>query len=236
MKSKLKMTVVAGLVALSMGLTGCASTAGGPMTGSHATDLGILGAVAGGAIGKIGCGLVNGNKGTCNSMMVLGAGAGGALGYSQGKTMDQAEAQRRQMEAERMQSLMQQNAGLRSQIQYAQMPVQTSQGMQNQQVAQALEFPVARVEMVNSRTGALNKKALNTLKSMESVALRERALMEVYVPAADANYMGAIQGTVPSAKLYQQNNYSQYVIVVKPQSFLAQQQQPQQYGQPGGYR
>lgn len=214
----MKKLIVAVAVASTVVLSGCAGMAGQTITGSSAGDYGVGGAVLGGLGGFAACKLIGGSKGTCNTTAGLGAVAGGVMGYSQGKTLDEARARQ-------LQEQIQRESGLRTQLQYAvnqqNQPVVNQQG---QRQVQALQMPVARVEMVNTRSGGLNKKAVKTLEYMSRLASQQNADMEVYVPANDEMYVGAIRGVVnpyndpAGPKLWVQRDINQYLIVLKPRN------------------
>lgn len=208
----MKKLLVAATVAASLVLTGCAGTGG--ITGSIAGDSALQTGALGGLVAGAGCAITGGKGSTCAKVAAAGALVGGAYGYAKG--LDEQRAIQ-------MQAMIRQQTGMQAQLQYAMnqqnQPVVNQQG---QRQVQALQMPVARVEMVNARSGGLNKKAVQTLNSMSKLAVKENADMEVYVPASDEMYSNAIRGVVnpyndPNGpKVFLQRDIAQYFIVLKP--------------------
>lgn len=211
--NNIKKTVAVLTVAVSMALTGCANTAGGSLTGSSAGDYGIGGGLLGAVAGKLACSAMKGSKGQCNNIALAGAAAGAYAGYQQGKTMDEARARQLQEQAMR-------ESGLQMQLKYAQqqVQVQTPQGpqIQQKQVLEGLQLPIAQVDMFKGRTNSLSEKAVRNITYLSNFAQQQNMEMLVVVPSSRVQFAPAIQAYAPNAQLVQTNDTNQYIIIVKP--------------------
>ena len=210
-------------IAIAASLGGCASN-GQPTTGSQGGDFGALGTIAGVAAGYAGAKALGASNTASRNTALLAGVAGGLMGYQHGKVLDQRAADQANAVAQAQQLAIQRDLQLQSQIRYAQVPVQAQPTVQvpNPQpvvkaVAQALELPIARYEMVQAR-GGLTPKAVKSLSYMSRTASQANADLVILVPPSDVSYASAIQGIAPNARLMESRDVSNFVLIVQPRA------------------
>ena len=208
---------------LAASLVGCASN-GQPMTGSQAGDFGALGAIAGIAAGYAGAKALGASNTASRNTALLAGAAGGLMGYQHGKVLDQRAAEQANALAQAQQMAIQRDLQLQARIRYEQVAVQSQPTMQvpNPQpvmkpVAQALELPIARYEMVSAR-GGLTPKAVKSLGYMSRTASQANADLVILVPPSDVAYVPAIRGIAPNARLMESRDVSNFVLIVQPRA------------------
>lgn len=204
-------------------MSGCASN-GASMLGSQAADYGALGTIAGIAAGYGGAKALGVNNNKARNVAVLAGIAGGAIGYQHGKVLDQRHAEQVNALAQAQQAAIQRDLQLQARIRYEQTLVQPQPtvAVPNPQpvqrpVAQALELPIARYEMVSSK-GGLTPKAMKSLDYMNRAATQANADLVILIPPADTQYARAIQGVAPNARLMESRDVSQFVLIVQPRA------------------
>jgi ribosomal protein L13E len=214
-------TIAALTIAASLG--GCASS-GQSMLGSSAGDFGALGAVAGIAAGYAGAKALGASNTASRNTALLAGIAGGAMGYQHGRVLDQRAADQANAFAQAQQQAIQRDLQLQSQIRYAQVAVQPQPTVQvpNPQpvvrpVAQALELPIARYEMVKAG-GGLTPKAVKSLGYMSRAANQSNSDLVILVPPTEVSYAAAIQGIAPNARLMESRDVSNFVLIVQPRA------------------
>lgn len=221
----MKSTSLKSIAALTLAasLAGCASN-GQPMTGSQAGDFGVLGTIAGVAAGYAGAKALGASNTASRNTAILAGAAGGFMGYQHGKVLDQRAAEQANALAQAQQLAIQRDLQLQAQIRYAQVPVQPQPTVQvpNPQpvvkpVAQALELPIARYEMVSAR-GGLTPKAVKSLGYMSRTASQANADLVILVPPTEVSYASAIQGIAPNARLMESRDVSNFVLIVQPRA------------------
>ena len=221
MKTLTLKTIAAITIAATLG--GCASN-GTSMLGSNAGDFGALGAVAGIAAGYAGAKALGASNTASRNTALLAGIAGGAMGYQHGKVMDQRAAEQANAFAQAQQQAIQRDLQQQAQIRYVQVAVQAQPTVQvpnpqpvNRPVAQALELPIARYEMVKAG-GGLTPKAVKSLSYMSRAANQSNSDLVILVPPAEVAYAPAIQGLAPNARLMESRDVSNFVLIVQPRA------------------
>lgn len=208
---------------IAASLAGCASN-GQPVTGSQAGDFGVLGTIAGIAAGYAGAKALGASNTASRNAAIAAGAAGGFMGYQHGKVLDQRTADQANAMAQAQQQAIQRDLQLQAQIRYAQVQVQPQPtvAVPNPQpvakpVAQALELPIARYEMVSAR-GGLTPKAVKSLGYMSRTASQANADLVILVPPTEVSYASAIQGIAPNARLMESRDVSNFVLIVQPRA------------------
>lgn len=215
-------------ITIAASLTGCASN-GQSMLGSQAGDYGVLGTIAGVAAGYAGAKALGASNTASRNAAILAGAAGGVMGYQHGKVLDQRAADQANAMAQAQQMAIQRDLQLQAQIRYAQVAVQQQPTMQvpNPQpvvrpVAQALEVPVARIEMLSPKN-SLTPKATQTLKYMEQQAKQSNMEFTIFIPASDdgrndVRVVADLQNLVPYARLAKSPDIKNFILVVQPRA------------------
>ncbi len=209
-------------LAASLSLGGCATN--GPVTGSNAGDFGVLGTLAGAGLGYGTAKALGANNNKARNFAVLAAVGGGFAGYQHGKAMDQRQAEEINRRAQEQQMMVERELQLQAQIRYAQVQVQPQPTYQvpqpqpvMQPVAQALEVPIAKYEMVSAR-GGLTPKAMKSLNYMARTAQQSNADLVVLIPSTEMVYAQAIQGAAPGARIMESREIKNFVLIVQPRN------------------
>lgn len=218
--NKFKMLAVAASIAF---LSGCASN-GRPMTGSQAGDMSTLGGIAGIVAGYTSAQALGADAtGARNAALIAGI-AGATMGYQHGKVLDERAAAQANYYAQQQQAMIQRDLQMQAQIRYAQMAVQPAPTPQVPQpkpvmanVAQGLELPIARYEMVSAQ-GGLTTKAVQSLGYMNRQAQQSNADLVILVPSADVGLASSIAGAAPGARLMESREVKSFVLIIQPRA------------------